>query len=219
MKLLQRLFAPPLRAPREPQVSRLQAGPFELTLTRKAVRTLRIRLGRGGELLATAPWRMSDASIRAFVVGQQAWIEKQRARQALERDAAAQAQGSWERLPLKERRRLERERRRALLAAAEALRPRWEAALGVKAERLAVRSMRSRWGSCNPRNKTVTLALALHGQPAELLELILVHELAHLRVRDHGPRFKAILNEHLPDHRQRWKRLKAALPAGPLLSA
>jgi predicted metal-dependent hydrolase len=219
VQLLRRLFAPPPRAPREPELSQLRAGPFDVTLTRKAVRTLRIRLGRDGEVLATAPWRMRDAPIIAFVLGQQAWIEKQRLRLAEEKAAAEKASGSWSALPPQARRALERQRRRELLAAAEALRPRWEAALGVKAERLTVRSMRSRWGSCNPRSKTVTLALALHGQEEALLELILVHELVHLRVRDHGPRFKALLSAQLPDHRQRWKRLKQALPAGPLLSA
>ena len=69
------------------------------------------------------------------------------------------------------------------------------------------RSMRSRWGSCNSRTRTITLALELARKHREGLEYVLVHELAHLLVRSHGKRFKSILDRHLPDWRLRRKNL------------
>ena len=98
---------------------------------------------------------------------------------------------------------------RELLKAALALLPQRQAAMGVEASGLKVRAMRSRWGSCNTRSRAITLALELARRPPECLEYILVHELAHLRVRSHGKRFKAILDKQLPDWRARRKQLNS----------
>jgi predicted metal-dependent hydrolase len=49
--------------------------------------------------------------------------------------------------------------------------------------------------------------LQLAQQPVECIEYIVVHELAHLRERTHGPRFVAVLDAYLPS----WKRLKEKL--------
>lgn len=96
---------------------------------------------------------------------------------------------------------------RELLAAATALLPEKEAALGVKAEGLKIRAMRSRWGSCNTRSRRITLALELARHPPECLETILVHELIHLIVRSHGPRFKGLMDKHAPQ----WRSIRKAL--------
>jgi predicted metal-dependent hydrolase len=101
---------------------------------------------------------------------------------------------------------------RQLLAAAQALLPERQAAMGVLVGRLKVRSMRSRWGSCNSRTRTVTLAVELARRPSQGLEYVLVHELAHLLVRSHGTRFKSILDRHLPDWRSRRKALNRRTP-------
>jgi predicted metal-dependent hydrolase len=75
------------------------------------------------------------------------------------------------------------------------------AALGVPLPSLRIRRMRSRWGSCAIRTRAVTLALELAWREPQYLGYILVHELAHLKERSHGPRFKAILGEHVPGWR------------------
>lgn len=98
---------------------------------------------------------------------------------------------------------------RALLEAAAELLPGRETAMGVKVERLKVRAMRSRWGSCGISSRTITLALELAQRPAESLEYVLVHELAHLRVRSHGKRFKSIMDGQLSDWRRRRKDLNS----------
>ncbi|MGH7442279.1 MAG: M48 family metallopeptidase [bacterium] len=106
---------------------------------------------------------------------------------------------------------------RELLKAAGAALPALQESMGLEARTLRVRSMRSRWGSCNTRSGVITLALTLAQKPTEALEYVLVHELAHLATRSHGKRFKAILDRQLPDWRARRKRLNAGaiLPALP----
>jgi predicted metal-dependent hydrolase len=48
-----------------------------------------------------------------------------------------------------------------------------------------------RWGSCTPSEGTIRLSRRLCGMPTWVLDYVLVHELAHLLVPDHSPRFWA----------------------------
>ena len=157
---------------------------------------------------ATAPLRASERSIRAFITESRDWILKHQQRMTAEAERHASAKQALANLSPTERRTRERQERRQLLADAQALLPRWESALGVRASGLAIRAMRSRWGSCNTRTAKITLSLALAQQAPEILEAIVVHELAHLRVPHHGPAFKALMDEHLPDWRLRRKKMR-----------
>lgn len=53
--------------------------------------------------------------------------------------------------------------------------------------------MRSRWGSCTPGPATIRVSDRLARFPAWVLDYVLVHELAHLQERGHGPRFDALV--------------------------
>ncbi|PFG67596.1 hypothetical protein B0O41_2416 [Propionibacteriaceae bacterium ES.041] len=56
-----------------------------------------------------------------------------------------------------------------------------------------VANQNSRWGSCTPENATIRLSDRLRVMPAWVVDYVLLHELAHLAERDHGPRFWALL--------------------------
>src|SRR5450755_2179056 len=69
--------------------------------------------------------------------------------------------------------------------AVSSLIPKWEAAMSVKVDRLFVRQMKTKWGTCNPRTRSIRLNTELAKKRPELLEYVVVHELAHLLVRHH----------------------------------
>lgn len=73
---------------------------------------------------------------------------------------------------------------------------------------LRVKKMRTRWGSLSQRGY-INLNLALMQLPPELVELVVVHELCHLKHFDHGAGFKALMSEALPDWRSRERQLQA----------
>lgn len=102
--------------------------------------------------------------------------------------------------------------RRALQADLEPLLAMWQARLGKEVRSCGIRRMGTRWGSCNPGAQRVSLNLELAKRRGELLEYVLVHELAHLFVPDHGPRFKALMTRLLPA----WRELDAELGAWPI---
>lgn len=83
--------------------------------------------------------------------------------------------------------------------------------------KITVRDNLSRWGSCAP-DGAISLNFRLLFMPEDVLDYVIIHELAHTRYRSHGPRFWALVEKALPDHRQRRKWLKEngnAVLAGP----
>lgn len=67
---------------------------------------------------------------------------------------------------------------------------------------LRVKKMRTRWGSLSQRGY-INLNLVLLSLPEELQELVIVHELCHLKHFDHGAGFRALMSQCLPDVQQR----------------
>ncbi len=96
--------------------------------------------------------------------------------------------------------------RALVLRAAPPLLEKWERTIGVQVAHFNVRRMKSRWGSCNPRKRRIHLSLELAKKPRECLEYVLVHEILHLLEPGHGRRFKALLDQYMPDWRT-WRAL------------
>ena len=71
--------------------------------------------------------------------------------------------------------------------------------LGVQWTQLALTNARTRWGSARSDGSIRLNWRLLHCTPA-VLDYVVVHELAHLRVMDHSPRFWAVVASVLPDH-------------------
>lgn len=66
-----------------------------------------------------------------------------------------------------------------------------------------VTNQNTRWGSCTPVEGTIRLSHRLQGMPEYVIEYVLLHELAHLLVADHGPRFWALLARYPRTERAR----------------
>ncbi len=77
-----------------------------------------------------------------------------------------------------------------------------EKSMGVRVEKLFVRRMKTRWGTCNVRKGTIRLNTDLARRPLECLEYIIVHEMTHLLEPSHNRRFKLLMDSFLPGWRQ-----------------
>jgi len=88
----------------------------------------------------------------------------------------------------------------------------WQAVVGVESSNCGVRKMKTKWGSCNTSDKRIWLNLELAKKPPECLEYILVHELVHLLERHHNRRFKAFMDEFMPN----WNLHRNTLNSSPL---
>ncbi|MDD6262838.1 MAG: SprT family zinc-dependent metalloprotease [Clostridiales bacterium] len=72
---------------------------------------------------------------------------------------------------------------------------------------LHFKKMTSRWGSCSPKNNSVTLNLKLISVPPECAEYVVCHEFAHFLQPNHSPAFYAELARRIPDWKERKKLL------------
>ncbi|MBS0016853.1 MAG: M48 family metallopeptidase [Arthrospira sp. SH-MAG29] len=79
----------------------------------------------------------------------------------------------------------------------------WQPIIGENVTYWGIKKMRTKWGSCNITNRRIWLNLELAKKPIECLEYVVVHELVHLLEHYHNDRFKAYMDEYLPQWRQR----------------
>jgi predicted metal-dependent hydrolase len=68
-----------------------------------------------------------------------------------------------------------------------------------------VQRMTRKWGSCS-KARTITLAIDLDDESASFQDFVIVHELLHLKVPNHGRLFKALMTAHVP----KWRIMDAA---------
>jgi len=102
--------------------------------------------------------------------------------------------------------------RQQLHLAVPGLLARWQPVIGVEAREWRIRRMKTRWGSCNIRERRIWLNLELAKMAPACLEYVLVHELVHLIERYHNTRFWGLMDRFLPEWRTVRRQLKEAAP-------
>lgn len=88
----------------------------------------------------------------------------------------------------------------------------WEPRLGVEVTGYFLQRMKTKWGACNPRQRTIRLNTELAKKPKDLLEYVVVHEMIHLIEPTHSERFLDLLSLHYPA----WREARAELNELPL---
>jgi len=83
----------------------------------------------------------------------------------------------------------------------------WEPVMGVKVNTIQFKRMKTRWGTCNVVDHRIWFNAELAKKSYPCIEYIVVHEMAHLLERGHGPKFKAYMDRFLPD----WRSLRKEL--------
>lgn len=165
-------------------------------LLRSKRRTLALEITRDGRVLARAPRLLSQERIDAFVAAHGDWIARHRALQSERAKLAPPAATPEEVERLKAR-------ARTLLPQMVA---QWSGRMGLLPTGLRVTTARKRYGSCSAKN-SLCFSCFLMNSPEAAIELVVVHELCHIREKNHGPGFYALLERYLPDYRERKKLL------------
>lgn len=78
----------------------------------------------------------------------------------------------------------------------------WADRLEMQPSEIVMRPMRTKWASCSSKGRLTFDAGLLEGD-RDFGEYVIVHELLHLRVANHGPVFSALLGAYMPDWRRR----------------
>jgi hypothetical protein len=88
----------------------------------------------------------------------------------------------------------------------------WEPQVGVRVERFFAQRMKTKWGSCNPRARSIRLNTDLAKKPRECLEYVVVHEMVHILEPTHNARFVALMDRTMPQ----WRAYKEQLRRLPI---
>lgn len=187
--------------------------PFTYEIIYSTRRTTALQVTPDGRVIVRAPKRCPRSFIEAFVRQKEDWVMRQLARFEKQR----KEHPAPERPPLSDK-----DRARYISIARDIFTRKtayYARIMGVSYGRIAIREQKTRWGSCSSKgnlNFNWRLILA----PEEVLDYIVVHELAHRREMNHSKAFYAVVESVLPDYRQarRWLRdhggsLFTALPS------
>lgn len=173
-------------------------GQWKATLVRSDRKTMSVQIKPDGTVLVRAPRKLPDREIQRFLREKTDWIEKNLAKVENINRAGEQAPLSMEEI------------RTLADRALREIPPRvreFAARMGVSYGRITIRNQRGRWGSCSGAgnlNFNCLLMLA----PEEVLDYVIVHELAHRKEMNHSSAFWAQVEAVLPDYREREKWLK-----------
>ena len=169
---------------------------IEYELVRSDRRTVSIEVDASGAVLVRAPRLMPRWRVEAFVRQRADWVERARERQARRR----------ERLPD-----IREEDKPLYVKQAKAVLPEkieyYAKLMGVQPTGLTVTSARTRFGSCSGKNR-LSFSWRLMAYPEAAIDYVVVHELAHIRYKDHSRAFYGFVESVLPDYRDRIRLLK-----------
>lgn len=169
---------------------------MEYTLIRSKRKTLALQVKADGTVVIRAPQRLSLKRIETFVSEHESWIEKTRKK--------VQHAVTGKPPVTDEMRRIGIEKAKKVIPQKVAY---FAGRMGVIYGRITIREQKTRWGSCSSAgNLNFNWKLML--LPEDLLDYVVVHELAHRREMNHSADFWAVVEAEMPDYKERRKRLK-----------
>ncbi len=89
--------------------------------------------------------------------------------------------------------------------------PEWERRTGLYCREWRIKKMKTRWGTCNTAAKRIWFSLMLSEKRTECIEYVILHELLHLEIPNHGAEFKAASDRYMPG----WRAIKKSITAPP----
>ena len=165
--------------------------------------TLGLEVSRNGQVKLRAPRRVSDGALQNFARQKEAWIiEKYLMMEEKRKAESLQQDPDYVKDPA-----LERAYRRQAKARLEERAAYFASRMGVSYQRISVRAAKTRWGSCSAKGN-LNFHWKLILMPPQVLDYVVVHELAHRKEMNHSPAFWAEVEKILPDYRERRKWLK-----------
>lgn len=172
-------------------------GGIPIDVERKRIRRINIRVASDGRVHLSVPkWWATLKEGEEFLLSKWRWVTKTRA-EVLAKPVVVHP-------PCTE---AEMTALRNLLLELNAV---WSQKLGEPNVTWKLRKMKSVWGSCHFRRRSITYNAELARVSRAHVEYVVVHELTHLKVPNHGPLFYRLMDERLPG----WRRLRRELNKG-----
>ena len=175
-------------------------GEIRISVIRSARKSLGLEVRDANTVLARIPTRVSDRELKAFVENHRSWIlEKTEVMAEREEKRKSTPAPPPELLSKTDRMKIQ-------LKIGKRVRHYCEA-MGVTVGYVTVKNQKTRWGSCSAKGN-VNFNYQLAFLPDELLDYVVIHELAHRRHMNHSRAFWAEVEKYCPDYLDRREQLK-----------
>ena len=171
-----------------------------LSVVRSARKTIGLQVCENGDAVLRIPNQLSADALQKFLDSEHAWIWK-KVEQMQMRMEQRQEIGA---VPVGE---LSRDELEKIKKKIESRVNAYKKAMGVTIGWITIRNQKTRWGSCSS-NGYLYFNYQLYYLPDELLDYVVIHELAHRRYMDHSKEFWDEVEKYCPDYRERRQQLK-----------
>ena len=158
-------------------------------------RSVAVSVNNDLEVIVKAPLGTNERFIDSFVERHSGWIDEQLAKM--------EARQKMPPLSLADIEDLKHDARRSIPEHVTY----WADIMNVKPTGIKITSAKSRWGSCSWKN-VLCFPYRIMLLPPELIECIVVHELAHIKIKNHSREFYKAIENVMPDYKERAKMLK-----------
>ena len=175
-------------------------GEIRVSVIRSARKSLGLEVRDANTVLARIPTRVSDRELKAFVENHRSWILEKTAVMAEREENRKSTPAPPSELLSKT------DRMKIQLKIGKRVRHYCEA-MGVTVGYVTVKNQKTRWGSCSAKGN-VNFNYQLAFLPDELLDYVVIHELAHRRHMNHSRAFWAEVEKYCPDYLERREQLK-----------
>ncbi|MGB5822439.1 MAG: M48 family metallopeptidase [Proteocatella sp.] len=171
---------------------------MEYELVKSKRKTIGISISKELKVIVRAPLKASRKEIDGIVNKHRSWIEKHIClmREKIERKSQNELSESQIEILKEKAKKILPERARH-----------YEGVMNVKHTGIKITSARTRWGSCSGKN-SLCFSYRLMLLPMDIIDYIIVHELAHIRVKNHSKDFYEEILRYMPDYKEREIRLK-----------
>lgn len=169
---------------------------YDYTVTYSKRRTIALEITKEAKLLIRAPMQAGKRDIEQMINKHARWIAKHLETQQT-RLLAQPALTPDEQEELKKR-------AKTVIPARVSY---FSHLMGLLPEGITITGAEKRFGSCSSKNR-LSFSWRLMRYPETAVDYVVVHELAHILHKNHGPSFYALIETYLPDYRDRQKLLK-----------
>lgn len=167
---------------------------ISVSIKRSSRKSLGLEVRTTGEVFARVPSRLSDTKIKEFIESHKDWIIQKVSKMSEKKDGRQEIGiPSWENLNLQEHKAIKDKISERVAY--------YSQKMGVTYGRITIRNQKTRWGSCSSKGN-LNFNYRLFYLPGELLDYVVVHELAHRRYMNHSRQFWQEVGTYFPQYEQ-----------------
>lgn len=170
---------------------------YKYELRRSKRKTVSVEISREARIIVRAPLKMKTADIERFLLSKSVWIDSN-----LEKMKKISAIAS-EKFTDRELEALKKRAKEVITPKVE----RFASVMGVEYNRITVKAQKTRFGSCSSK-KNLNFNAVTVLMPEQIIDYVVVHELAHLKEMNHSARFWHEVEKVIPDYKVRREYLK-----------